>query len=151
MKAQDQKVDESKFKKYVCIHWLNKQCKYGDNDCKFLHIYDKDKLPPCKFMQQTGSCPNENCPFKHDILTKMKNEMCPFYERGFCRPYTVKNMRNIEMDPLKRCEFMHSFQRICENYMIGFCPDGPKCSKIHIKSLIGDSESSLSMIANFPH
>ena len=44
----------------------------------------------------------------------------------------------------------HVQKVICQNYMMGFCPKGPKCEKEHIKSLIPDNMLSLGMLANFP-
>ena len=39
---------------------------------------------------------------------------------------------------------------ICLNYVSGFCPKGPKCEKVHLKSVIIDEVSSLKELANFP-
>ena len=41
-------------------------------------------------------------------------------------------------------------RKICENYAIGFCPDGPNCTLAHIQCVILDSECKLSALANFP-
>ena len=48
IESQQQRVDDSKKKKTVCVHWLNGQCKKGDN-CEYLHVYQEDKIPPCKY------------------------------------------------------------------------------------------------------
>ena len=41
-------------------------------------------------------------------------------------------------------------QRLCANYLGGFCPKGPYCKLKHLKSVIIDEQTSLSQIANFP-
>ena len=50
-----QRVDDSKRKKTVCVHFLKKQCKKGDN-CEFLHVLLEDKIPLCKYYQQDREC-----------------------------------------------------------------------------------------------
>ena len=58
--------DENKAKQKVCTFWLQGTCKKGD-DCGFLHVYDKDKLPPCRFFQENGHChKGDECLFKHE-------------------------------------------------------------------------------------
>lgn len=37
---------------------------------------------------------------------------------------------------------------ICENYAYGFCPKGPTCDKIHLKSVIADNDTSLKILAS---
>ena len=39
---------------------------------------------------------------------------------------------------------------MCENYLLGFCPDGPDCAAIHVKSLLSPQDLSLATLANFP-
>jgi hypothetical protein len=41
-------------------------------------------------------------------------------------------------------------QRVCENYMLGFCPKGPNCKFIHVRSFIAPQDLSLKVLANFP-
>ena len=88
-------VQESKRKQSVCVHWMKDACKKGGK-CEFLHVFDEDKLPVCKFFQQTSQCQKgEQCPYKHPkpeemaTLTsygsKKKSEPCPYFERGFCK------------------------------------------------------------------
>ena len=50
-----QKTNESRHKQKVCIYWLQSQCKKGDS-CPFLHVYDKEKLPVCRFYYENGEC-----------------------------------------------------------------------------------------------
>ncbi len=44
----------------------------------------------------------------------------------------------------------HTIREICQNYILGFCPDGPNCHKEHIKNLIKSDSLSLAALANFP-
>jgi hypothetical protein len=39
--------------------------------------------------------------------------------------------------------------KICSNFMLGFCPDGPNCMNAHVKSSIVPQDLSLSVLANF--
>jgi hypothetical protein len=48
IESQNQRVDESKRKRTVCVHWLNGQCKKGDA-CEYLHVYQEEKIPACKY------------------------------------------------------------------------------------------------------
>ena len=44
----------------------------------------------------------------------------------------------------------HVQREICQNFALGFCPDGPYCSKQHVKSLVPPTQISLAKLANFP-
>ena len=50
------KYNESKFKSIVCKYFLDEICKKGDK-CTYLHSYDKDKIPYCKFSKEGRLCP----------------------------------------------------------------------------------------------
>jgi hypothetical protein len=39
---------------------------------------------------------------------------------------------------------------ICKDYIAGFCPEGPKCNYVHLKSVIIHEQASLKQLANFP-
>jgi cleavage and polyadenylation specificity factor subunit 4 len=149
-------VDESKRKRTVCVHWLSNQCKKGDN-CEFLHIYDPDKIPPCRFFQKDGTChKGDKCTFQHirgstmfgtaaaggERSVQRMQEHCPYFERGFCKLNWMQ------------CQFIHDFSykvEICTNYMIGFCPKGPNCDKYHYKGgVLADSDTTLKLLGNFP-
>lgn len=39
---------------------------------------------------------------------------------------------------------------MCQNYLIGFCPLGPECPKVHVKSMVSPKDLCLSTIANMP-
>jgi len=39
--------------------------------------------------------------------------------------------------------------KVCYNYLMGFCPDGPQCKWVHVKSMIAPEDLKLSSIANF--
>jgi len=89
-------VDEDKRKQKVCVHWLKKSCKKGD-DCEYLHVLIQDKVPICKFFQKNGHCHKEDtCVYRHpkpeECGATKKQEPCPFYERGFCKLGLVECM-----------------------------------------------------------
>ena len=48
-----------KQKQEVCMHWVKGQCKKGENNCDYQHVYDKLRLPFCKFLKYEGQCTNE--------------------------------------------------------------------------------------------
>ena len=59
------RVDESKRKQTVCVHWLKGTCKKG-SECEFLHSYDKERIPRCKWYDQEGRCAKgEECYYRH--------------------------------------------------------------------------------------
>lgn len=139
-------VEEQKRKQLVCVHWIKEKCVRGTG-CDYLHVYDQSKIPVCRFWQKDGHCPKEqSCVYRHPtpeeggmIGNLKKTEQCPYFERGFCK------MR-------EQCQFSHvpGFQTICKNYLIGFCPLGPECPSVHIKSMISSQDLSLSIIGNLP-
>jgi cleavage and polyadenylation specificity factor subunit 4 len=160
--SQQQRVDESKRKKTVCVHWLADQCKKGDR-CEFLHVYDPEKIPPCRYFQKDGTChKGDKCQFQHtkavsvgggaagargvvagggEAGAKERQEFCPYYERGFCKIHWFS------------CPFGHNTdnKELCVNYLIGFCPKGPDCELYHLKGgVIADSDTTLKILANFP-
>lgn len=138
-------VDESKRKQLVCIHWIKNRCTRGD-DCDYLHVYIEEKVPVCRYQQQTGACHREaECVYRHPkpedggIGISKKQEVCPYYERGFCKA-------GLE------CPFLHDMQekRICLNFALGFCPLGPECQDVHVKNLLSPRDLQLMVLANFP-
>ena len=145
-------VDEQKRKKLVCVHWIKQRCTRGET-CDYLHSYDADKLPICRYFTQNGSCHKEpECVYRHpkatDAVTAVggnkKAERCPYYERCFCK------LGNFGL--FGDCQFQHlpGEQKICPNYLQGFCPLGPECPDYHLKSLLNPKDIQLSVLANFP-
>ena len=64
----------------VCRHWLRGLCMKG-NDCGFLHQFDKQRMPTCRFFAKYNECKEPDCPFKHS-LEDVKD--CNMYKLGFC-------------------------------------------------------------------
>ena len=57
------KVDDRKRKQLVCMHYLDGNCKKGDEECGYLHTYIPDKVPVCRLWRR-GMCPNpETCKY----------------------------------------------------------------------------------------
>ncbi|KAF1523497.1 Cleavage and polyadenylation specificity factor subunit 4, partial [Eudyptes sclateri] len=116
-------------KTVVCKHWLRGLCKKGDG-CDFLHEYDVTKMPECYFYSKFGECSNKDCPFLHiDATTRTMG--CPWYDRGFCRHGGVVLCPH-KQEPLlcvagPLCKYKHTRRVMCANYLVGFCPEGPKC------------------------
>ena len=163
--ANDNKHDESKHKKKVCIFWKQGQCKNGDH-CTFLHEDIEEKLPLCKYFKETGQCiKGEQCLYRHNFsifedpngnIPKFNNatgqfpgnEICPYFERGFC--YKGHECRFLNSHYIEASKWQFLGVQICQNYQSGFCPYGPECKQKHLKSVIIDEQSSLKVLANFP-
>ena len=83
---------------------------------------------------------------KDGVKGNKKQEMCPYFERGFCK---------LGDD---NCDFHHPFDqgdgpesgtRLCTNYTLGFCPQGPDCKFLHIKNMVSPQDMELTIIAKF--
>mmetsp|Transcript_22201 Transcript_22201/g.75397 ORF Transcript_22201/g.75397 Transcript_22201/m.75397 type:complete len:172 (-) Transcript_22201:950-1465(-) len=68
------------YKKTVCRYWLRNLCMKG-NSCSFLHQYDPDKMPICRFFAKYGECKEIDCPYSH-ASEGIKD--CNMYKLGFC-------------------------------------------------------------------
>jgi len=99
-------------KKVVCTYWLDGLCQNGYN-CQFVHELYVDKMPFCKFMQQNNNCSDPTCPFRHNVV----HLECCWFKSGMC----------LDRD----CKCGHNPKKVCPNYLLGFCPDGPNCKFAH--------------------
>ncbi|NXT10753.1 CPSF4 factor, partial [Prunella fulvescens] len=109
----------------VCKHWLRGLCRRGEG-CDFLHDYDASRVPECYFYSKFGECSNKDCPFLHVGATS-STVGCPWYDRGFCSRGGGGWARGWcpALGPL--CKYKHTRRVMCANYLVGFCPEGPKC------------------------
>ena len=100
---QGRPAKKQKEKQVVCMHWVKGQCKKGDF-CDYLHVYDKERLPVCKYLKNEGRCKNgEQCLYRHEMqptdfiaqeqkpqivppanAVQNEAEFCPYFERGYC-------------------------------------------------------------------
>ena len=99
-------VNEAKRKKDVCMFWMKNQCQKG-KDCEYLHQYDENRIPVCRFFNDNGFCDHEaTCQFRHpkpeERGATKKQESCPFYVRGFCKMGRdpCKNWHDTESQPI---------------------------------------------------
>ncbi|KFQ09882.1 Cleavage and polyadenylation specificity factor subunit 4, partial [Leptosomus discolor] len=99
-------------KTVVCKHWLRGLCQKGDGH-DFLHEDDVTEMPEHYSYSKFGEHRHKDCPFLHVDATA-STRGCPWYDRGFCRH-----------GPL--CGSKHTQRAMCANYLVGFCPEGPKC------------------------
>lgn len=74
------RMDRRNFRRTVCRHWLRGLCMKGAS-CGFLHQYDKEKMPVCRFFRNFGECREKDCLYKHTI-EEIKE--CHMYMMGFC-------------------------------------------------------------------
>lgn len=51
------------------------------NNCGFLHQFDKQRMPTCRFFAKYNECKEPDCPFKHS-LEDVKD--CNMFKLGFC-------------------------------------------------------------------
>lgn len=68
------------YRQTVCRHWLRGLCMKGNN-CGFLHQFDKQRMPTCRFFAKYNECKEPDCPFKHS-LEDVKD--CNMFKLGFC-------------------------------------------------------------------
>ncbi|EEH59990.1 uncharacterized protein MICPUCDRAFT_25397 [Micromonas pusilla CCMP1545] len=68
------------YRQTVCRHWLRGLCMKG-NHCGFLHQFDKQRMPTCRFFAKYSECKEPDCPFKHS-LEDVKD--CNMFKLGFC-------------------------------------------------------------------
>ena len=47
------------------------------------------------------------------------------------------------------CKKVHFLRELCINYSIGFCPEGPNCKFIHVKSLINSQEDNFFYLTKY--
>lgn len=59
---------------------LHGLCKKGSLCC-FLHEIIPEKLPECRNFSADGSCPNQDCKFRHSGVKKELKE-CAYYNMG---------------------------------------------------------------------
>eukprot|EP00762_Andalucia_godoyi_P001746 ANDGO_07041.mRNA.1 Cleavage and polyadenylation specificity factor subunit 4 len=111
-----QDVPPDMSKRVVCKYWLFGRCKLGE-ECHRLHVYDRSKMAPCQFFQDTGECLRPDCEFLH-IRKGTEIKECPWYNRGFCKHGS-------------RCRHKHERREACPNYFAGFCAKGRTCEYAH--------------------
>ncbi|KAK6465330.1 mRNA 3'-end-processing protein YTH1 [Scheffersomyces coipomensis] len=120
---------------------------------------DPDR-PVCQYynpQRPTNSCPNGvNCPNKHVSSMYNNKIVCKHWLRGLCKKndhceflheYNLRKMpecifysKNGFCTQTPECLYLHvdPLSKIppCPNYDMGFCPDGPKCSKRHTRKVL---------------
>ena len=73
-------VSKRNFRQTVCRHWLRGLCMKGDN-CGFLHEFDQNRMPVCRFYAKYGECREPDCVFKHSTDDVKE---CNMFKLGFC-------------------------------------------------------------------
>lgn len=97
------------------------------------------KMPECWFYSKYGECCNgDECMYLH-IDPESKQKECPWYARGFCKHgkwflCKLKHEKLITETTLgPNCRHKHVRKMVCQNYLTGFCPEGPNCPNGHPK------------------
>lgn len=75
----DQRAQKN-FRQTVCRHWLRNLCMKGDK-CGFLHQFDKERMPTCRYFAKYNECKEPDCPYKH---SNDDVKECNMYKLGFC-------------------------------------------------------------------
>lgn len=117
---------------------------------------DPDR-PKCEFWATSQTCPNgKDCYNKHVSANFYKKVVCKHWLRGLCKKgefcdflheYNLRKMpeclffsQNGFCTQTPECIYLHIDPQTkipeCFNYKRGFCPDGPKCTKRHIRKTI---------------
>ena len=118
-------------KRVVCRYWLEGRC-LKEQECRFLHVLDHDKMPECKF---GSKCSNPACIFKH--IRDEEKEECPNYRLGFCAFGVSCRFRHVrraatDLPPVAECwttEYLASaynkrkFEENVSNWRVKECPD----------------------------
>ncbi|KAK8963251.1 Cleavage and polyadenylation specificity factor CPSF30 [Platanthera guangdongensis] len=86
-------ADRRNFRRTVCRHWLRGLCMKGAS-CGFLHQYDKEKMPVCRFFRSYGECREKDCLYKH-TLEEIKD--CHMYMMGFCPNGSSCRFRHLKL------------------------------------------------------
>ena len=71
---------QKNYRQTVCRHWLRNLCMKGDK-CGFLHQFDKERMPVCRYFAKYGECKEPDCPYKH---SNDDVKECNMYKLGFC-------------------------------------------------------------------
>ena len=51
------------------------------NDCGFLHQFDKQRMPTCRFFAKYNECKEPDCPFKHSLEDVIRMEGVGTYDQ----------------------------------------------------------------------
>ncbi len=119
----------TRIKTKVCKFWLRGDCTQEDDQCPYLHEKNPDKTPRCPQVY-ANMCPFDDCVYKHVYPANSFN--CPYYERGCCTlskdSFNAQARRKFKrINGFKICRLNHVREYVCPDYLIGFCPKGPKC------------------------
>ena len=131
-------LNAPKWKTKTCPYWIIGKCTLADDQCKYMHIYDLEKLPECQYKYEKDCPKGDDCIYKH---IKDDRPECPYYSRGYCKlcrnslPNVLLMSRNRfeRRNGFKVCALAHKKKDLCPDYMVGFCPKGPKCQFLHPK------------------
>jgi cleavage and polyadenylation specificity factor subunit 4 len=86
--------DNNRYRSVVCSFWLTGRCISGEEQCTYLHKFDKSKMIGCKH----GSlCKIKNCPLKHMEENAMQE--CLYYRQGFCMKGPDCFLRHVKRRP----------------------------------------------------
>ncbi|CAR27477.1 hypothetical protein ZYGR_0I07520 [Zygosaccharomyces rouxii] len=120
---------------------------------------DPDR-PVCEFYnprEGPSSCPRgASCPKKHVLPIFHNKIVCKHWLRGLCKKndqceylheYNLRKMpecvfysKNGYCTQTPECQYLHidpqSKIAPCEEYTMGFCPQGPNCKKRHVKKVL---------------
>jgi len=128
-----------RWKTKTCPFWIIGKCQLADEDCKYMHVYNLDNLPDCQYKFEQDCPKGTDCIYKH---IKDERHDCPYYLRGFCKlcRNSINNifkMKKLQYERknngFKVCALAHRQRHLCSDYMVGFCPKGPKCQDFHPK------------------
>jgi len=88
---------DGKYRVIVCSFWLQGRCISGEDECTYLHKFDKSKMITCKHGKQ---CKIKNCPLKH--IEEAALQECLYFRQGFCTKGPECKLRHVKRRPEER-------------------------------------------------
>lgn len=118
------------------------------NSCGFLHQFDKQRMPTCRFFAKYNECKEPDCPFKHS-LEDVKD--CNMFKLGFCihgklcryRHASVKSppMPTVEAALIGTPGHLHGAPSFVQRYQVALVTE---------KSIMGNKNSTSSLVQGLP-
>ena len=96
-KEDNSHKNDGKYRVIVCSFWLQGRCISGEDECTYLHKFDKSKMIQCKHGKL---CKIKNCPLKHMDDGAMQE--CLYFRQGFCTKGPDCKMKHVKKRPEDR-------------------------------------------------
>lgn len=89
----------------MCTHWLRGLCQ-KEWSCEYLHQYNVDTMPICKFFLHSKCEHGQECVFRHVLPpSTLTTNPCLDYALGFCADGTTCNQQHLKRAQPSRADF----------------------------------------------